>query len=161
MMNTEIKKESLYRDFYPKVRGYVLSHINQKSEAEDLVSSVFVKVYASLESYDSQKASLSTWIYTITRNTVIDYIKKQKLTFALFENMADCAEKDMSFADGDMLERLSEELERLPQLQRNIVILHYYFELSHKEIAKKVKLSYAGTRKQCSLALAELRRRLK
>ena len=60
----------------------------------------------------------------------------------------------------DALEALSEALEKLTPVQRDVVILHYYFGLQHTEIAQKLHLTPANTRKICSLALAALRKNM-
>ena len=65
-----ITPESVYQAFYPKVCAYVRSKIQNPHTAEDLVSAVFLKVVQKLDSFDPVRASLSTWVYTITRNTV-------------------------------------------------------------------------------------------
>ena len=150
--------EKLYRDFYPKVFGYVRSKVST-SDAEDVAANVFVKVYANLESFDEPRASLSTWIYTITHNTVIDYWKRQeKAPLSLEEHLEYLAEETADM-DGS-LEALSEALEKLTSVQRDVVILHYYYGLQHSEIAQKLRLTPANTRKICSLALATLRKKM-
>ena len=67
------RKEKIYAEYFEKVTGYIRSHIENIQDREAIASEVFLKVYAKLDSYDERKASLSTWIYTITKNTVIDY----------------------------------------------------------------------------------------
>lgn len=150
--------EKLYREFYPKVFGYVRSKVNP-SDAEDVTANVFVKVYANLERFDEQRASLSTWIYTITHNTVIDHWKRQEKAPLSLEEHLEYLTEDAADMDGS-LEALSEALEKLTSVQRDVVILHYYFGLQHREIAQKLHLSPANTRKICSLALTALRKNI-
>ena len=75
---TELQKEEIYVNYKTKVEGYISSKINDKHDVEDVVSSVFVKVYHNIDAFDSKKASISTWIYSITKNTVIDYFRTRK-----------------------------------------------------------------------------------
>lgn len=151
--------EKLYREFYPKVFGYVRSKVNP-SDAEDVTANVFVKVYANLERFDEQRASLSTWIYTITHNTVIDHWKRQEKAPLSLEEHLEYLTEETADMDGS-LEALPEALEKLTTVQRDVVILHYYFGLQHTEIAQKLHLTPANTRKICSLALATLRKNMK
>ena len=149
--------EKLYREFYPKVFGYVRSRVSP-SDAEDVTANVFVKVYANLERFDEERASLSTWIYTITHNTVIDHWKRQeKAPLSLEEHLEYLTEEA---GMDEALQELSEALEKLTSVQRDVVILHYYFGLQHSEIAQKLHLTPANTRKICSLALAALRKNM-
>ena len=81
-----IHAEQIYADYYPKVSAYVRSKIANHHDAEDLVSAVFAKVVQKLDSYDPQKASLSTWVYTITRNTVTDFFRTHRTMVALVQS---------------------------------------------------------------------------
>ena len=72
--------EKLYTDYYRKVRSFIASKVNSYQDAEDLTSDVFVKVYKKLDTFDPKKANVSTWIYTIARNTVIDFYRTSNQT---------------------------------------------------------------------------------
>lgn len=152
-----IDKEILYREYHPKVTRYVRSRIHQREDAEDIVSGVFVKVYANLDKYDPNKASISTWVYAITRNTVIDYFNRRKKAELPFDSeLSYIKEQDLGNSD-ELLENLNNALSTLPELQQDIIILRYYFGLGHREISEKIGMSYANARKICSLAVAALR----
>ena len=153
-----IDRERLYKEFYPKVAGYVRYKVSP-GEAEDVISNVFLKIYSNLDSFDESKASLSTWIYSITHNTVVDHWKREvKRPLSLDDHL--CHISGQGNMD-DMLQALTDALGKLTEIQREIVILHYYSGLQHTEIAEKLNLSPANTRKICSLALESLRKILK
>lgn len=154
-----IDRESLYRQFHPKVLGYVRTRVAPE-DAEDVAADVFVRIYANLDGYDPGRASLSTWIYTITHNAVIDYGRARKNTPLPLEDYAGNLTAEQTNGMDDLLEDLSKALEKLTQVQRDVVILHYYFGLRHQEIAERLHLSPANTRKICSLALAALRKNM-
>ncbi|MGN1103614.1 MAG: RNA polymerase sigma factor, partial [Candidatus Coproplasma sp.] len=84
----------IYEKYRKKVFGYAYSRLGNAMEAEDIVQTVFLKVCNSIATYDSAKASLSTWIYTITRNTVYSYLRKRRINseLALAENIAEQTE---------------------------------------------------------------------
>ena len=106
MICSELKKEGIYREFHPKVSAYIASHINNKSEVEDLAASVFLKIYSSLGKYDENKASLSTWIYAITKNTVINHIRRQKFIFVPLTDVAGIDVKNEQDETEELLKRL-------------------------------------------------------
>lgn len=89
---TEWQRERVYLEYREKVAVYVGSRVSDVHTAEDLVSCVFLKVYQNLDSFDESRASLSTWIYTITKNTVINHFRLQKPSYELDEGMASPAE---------------------------------------------------------------------
>ena len=74
-----INAEQFYLQYHDKVRGT----IQDPHDVEDLVSAVFMKIVQKLDSYDSAKASVSTWVYTITRNTVTDHFRTRRTLVAL------------------------------------------------------------------------------
>ena len=86
-MNTLCDRERVYLDYRDKVRRYISGKVRNIHDIEDLTSDVFVKVYEKLEKFDGEKASVSTWVYTITRNTVIDFYRTNKTCEELPETL--------------------------------------------------------------------------
>ena len=107
----------IYTQYRDKVFGFVRSKIYNQTEVEDIVQTVFLKVYSNLDKYDEIKASFSTWIYIITRNTVYDYLKDKRdhPVLELIENTEESEEKtDESICNNETLEELACTLEKLP-----------------------------------------------
>ena len=104
-----IDKEKLYTDYHDMVLGYIMHHIGNLDVAEDLCSDVFVKAYSALDRFDPAKASVSTWLYTIMRNTLTDYYRRNTMTDEIPEEVL---ETDIS--TGEMPEEVSAE-EILPE----------------------------------------------
>lgn len=150
----------IYTQYRDKVFGFVRSKIFNRTEAEDIVQSVFLKVYSNLDKYDETKASLSTWIYTVTRNTVYDYLKakRDRPVFELLDNTEDAAEEapDEELLRNETLEELACALEKLPQDQRDIIILLYYKNLERKNVAEMLGMTYGQLRYLHDKALRRL-----
>lgn len=150
-------KEKIYRDYHSKVCGYIQSRVNSVQDAEDIAADVFLKVFEKLESFDESKASLSTWIYTITRNTLTDYFRTRKV----FDEIQELSEDDASTEDdvckAEMLELLTKALEALDERERDIVVFRYYFNKRLKDIAAQMGISYAYVRVLHNRALQNLR----
>ena len=88
-MNRTEEREALYTAYSEKVRGYVFGKVANRHDAEDLVSDVFLKAYEKYPTFDADRASVSTWLYTITRNTVIDYFRTHRPGVELPEDLPD------------------------------------------------------------------------
>ncbi len=139
----------IYAQYRDKVFGFVRSKIYNQTEVEDIVQTVFLKVYSNLDKYDETKASLSTWIYTITRNTIYDYLKEKRdhPVLELFENTVDSEEEpDDSILNNETLEELACALEKMPQNQRDIIILIYYKNLDRRKVAEMFGMTYGQLR---------------
>ena len=81
------EREEIYSTYCGRVMGYITARVQRRADAEDLCADVFEKVFRKMEDYDRDKAAIGTWIFTITRNTVIDYYRKSKPTEELDEKM--------------------------------------------------------------------------
>lgn len=157
--NIELKQrqERIYIEFKDRVTGYVRGKTSNVHDVEDIVSDVFVKVFKGLAGYDESKSSLSTWIYTITRNAVMDYFSTAKRFCELPEEL--CAEDniDERLLNEETLESLANALERLAECERDIIILHYYSGKTLKSISEIMNISYSYVKLLHSGALKKLR----
>ena len=83
--------DKIYKEFYPKVYQYLVNRMGSIHDAEDMAQTVFLKVYTKLDTFDKEKSSLSTWIFNITRNTLIDHQRSMVLRIheEIPETMAD------------------------------------------------------------------------
>lgn len=140
---TDEMKESLYNDYYRKVFGYLKGKTSNYHLAEDLASDVFMKVYSKADTFDETKSSVSTWIYTITRNTLTDYFRSRKVFEEIPEELSDGSDIEATVLDNETLEELADALEKLDERERDIIILRYYKGMKLKDIADVIGISYA------------------
>lgn len=154
---TAAEKERLYKEYRGKVLSYIRSRVNCLQDAEDLCEDVFVKAFSSSADYDAEKASPGTWIYTITRNTVIDYYRKVRPTVEIPEDLADDDTPEESVIGAELLEQLAKALEGLPEDLTEIIVLCYYDRLPLTEIAAKLNMSYGMVKIRHQKALKLLR----
>lgn len=114
-------------------------------------------MYQNLDSFDESRGALSTWIYTIMKNTVINHFRLQKPSYELDEAMASPAEGvEEELINRDMLEQLAGALGRFEQHERDLIILYYYERRSLKEIAQEMGISYSGAKLIHKRALGSL-----
>ncbi len=153
-----LSKEEIYTTYRDKVFGYVKNHVNSLEDAEDITSDIFVKIYSKLDTYDESKASLSTWIYSMTSNTVIDFYRTNHIHSEIPEDLTDDRSTvEEEVLNSESLELLAEALEKLPQELTDIIVLRYYKGLTLQEVAKKMNLSYGVTKLRHREALGKLR----
>lgn len=137
--------------------GYITARVQRRADAEDLCADVFEKVYRKIDEYDRDRAKIGTWIFTITRNTVIDYYRKAKPTEELDENMASESEVDESILKEETLKEMAQALEDMPPELQNIIILVYYRKHTLLEVSKMVHLSYRTVKLKHQKALRFMR----
>ena len=120
-----ISPEQVYTEYSDKVMSYIHARIRNKAEAEDLHSEVFEKILRKIDGFDPSKASLNTWIFTITRNTVIDHYRRSRPGEELDENLSDNIELDEDMLNSETLGELAAALHKLPQQLMDIIVLRY------------------------------------
>ena len=157
---TALEWDSIYAAYRGKVMGYIGARVQNRADAEDLCASVFEKVLRKMDGYDSEKASVSTWIYAITRNTVIDFYRMKRHTEELDENMSSDESVDDSLLNEETLSELAQALKKLPEELQSIVVLLYYDGKPMTEIAQLLHMSYGAVKLRHQKALAMLRKSL-
>ena len=150
----------IYTDYSGKVMGYIRARVRSSADAEDLMSEVFEKILRKIEGFDPEKASLNTWIFTITRNTVIDYFRRSKPGEELDENLSDNIELDEDLLNAETLSELAAALKRLPPQLMQIIVLRYYDGKPLTEIAGIMNLSYGAVKLRHQNAVLMLREAL-
>lgn len=143
--------ENIYRFIYFKVNS---------ADAEDLTEIVFIKVWENRNKFDYTKSSISSWIYTIARNTVIDHYRVLKPTEELNDNYIDSEsnnpkklveEKIVSF-------KVRSAINKLPENYRDILLLRFIEDFSYTEIAKILDKSEGSIRILQFRAIKELKK---
>ncbi len=158
MMGKRLTNEEIYQQYHDKVFAYIRNHVNQIEDAEDLCEDVFVKIYSKIDTFDEKKASISTWIYAMTSNTVIDFYRTNHIHSEIPEDLAE----DKSLIEDEILnmeslDNLAKALKSLPQEQMDIIVLRYYRGLTLQEVAQQVGLSYGVTKLRHREALGRLK----
>ncbi len=150
----------IYAAYRDKVLAYLTGRTNSREEAEDLCADVFAEVLRCLPNYDPKKASLSTWIYQITRFTFIDYLRKKRLNEPLDEELAAAGDILEEYIKKETLERLASALLTLKREERDIIVLRYYKGLSLVQISRRTGISYGMVKVRHKKALFALRDQL-
>ena len=125
-MNKTDVMEKIHLEYREKVFRYVRGKVRNLADAEDVTSEIFLKVQTSLDSYDEEKATLSTWIYTITHNTVCNYYREQsRCALSLDENALYSDTDDvMTEIENEITkENLAIALETLSEREQDIIVL--------------------------------------
>ena len=150
-------EEEVFSQYHDKIEYYIYGKVSDKYVAEDLTSVVFLKVCEKLSGYDASKASVATWIYTIANNTVIDYYRTHKVLEEIPEEIANTDEIDENIINEEMLSELAGALRQLPERERDLLVLRYYDNMTLKDIAVKMGMSYANAKVVHAKAINRMR----
>ena len=135
--------ERLVDRYERKVYRLCCSLLRDPDQAQDAAQESLVRVWKALSKYD-QRASLSTWIYTITRNRCLTAIERRRdldsLTDPEVEHEAEAAQAVGPSSEQDHLAVLRELVDALPERYRRVLTLFYYEERSVAEVAQMLGL---------------------
>ena len=123
--------EQIYLEYHDKVMGYIRARVHGWADAEDLCADVLEMVQRELPDYDPEKASVSTWVFTITRNTVIDFFRRAKHPEELDENMSDDSAVEENLLQTETLGELATALRKLPQQLMDIIPRELWGQAHH------------------------------
>ena len=158
MQTKDSIQSEVYSLYYNKVFGYVLNRVHSRADAEDITSEVFLKVFSKSDEFDLHRSGASTYIFRVMQTTLADFYRKNRIVYTSLEEVSD--EIDETENLDELLTFLDDALDTLTERELAIVILHYYHGLSHKEVAKKMQLSYVNVRQICHVALEKLRKEM-
>ncbi len=149
--------EEIYREYHNKVLYYIRDKVKSSEDAEDLCSEVFLKVNKNLAGYDSSKAAVSTWVYMIARNTIIDFYRTNREYDEIPEELSSDSETDYRILRAETLSELAEALKELSDEERTVIVLHYYKGLSLTEIERVTDMSYGQVKLRHGSGLKAMR----
>ncbi len=132
----------IWIEYKNRVSCYIFSHVSNKEDAQDLLSSVFTKIVQSSSDYRGDPNHISSFVYRITRNLIIDYYRGKKNHNELQETIEAASVVDDDFFRQETLDYLAKSLALLPEFERDIIILHYYKNLSLHKVADQMQISY-------------------
>jgi len=152
----------LYDEYLDKVYRYIQYRVNSMQLAEDLTSTVFEKALVNFDKFSNDRASFSTWIFSIARNVVIDHYRvSSKRQTTPLEELADQSSGEQSLEEQlerkDERERLNLCLAGLSEEEREIVQLKFGVELNNRLIGKMLGLSESNVGTKLYRAIRKLR----
>lgn len=168
-----------FNDIYKQHKNLVynlsLSYVQNEEDAQDITQEVFVKVYLNSQYFDKEKASVKTWIYKITINKCLDFIKAKKtnkrfgFVTRIFNNEASLPNLDIPHFDhpGVQLENKEQlkilfwHINNLPPQQKTAIILIKIEQQSQKETAIIMGLTVKAVESLLIRAKQNLSKKLK
>lgn len=142
--------EGLMARYGQKVLHLAVSIVRDQALAEDLSQTTFVKAWQALPKFDG-RAALSTWLYTIARNTCLTAVERERRLVPL-EDFSEVADDDdpMAFGaaqpGGESSSQAAAEydvarlLEQLPEPYRRVVVLFYLEDRSCEEVGELLSM---------------------
>lgn len=160
--------QMIYEEFFTPVFRYIFLRVKSKAEAEDLTQTVFLRAFESLGNFRLRGRPLLAYFFTIARNAVIDYWRKNKRELSLedreteFRNLpGQSVDPIQKLDDKKNLEAIRQALHHLTEDQQEVIVMKFLSDLPNSEIARLTGKSEEAVRQLQCRGLKALRKHLK
>jgi RNA polymerase sigma-70 factor (ECF subfamily) len=163
----------VYMTYFPKLVRFSQAYLPSRHEAENVVQDVFLYLWEH-PALRTSMLSIQAFLFTMTKNRCIDFLRKQVRTLECSERIADIQEKEWElklysiqqldesrFSTDELETVLRKAIDSLPERCRTIFILSRMDGMRHKEIAERLAISPNTVERQIQIALKKLRGELK
>lgn len=153
LVSLSLEKQDYFAElidrYESKLLRYIRRLVNVNHEtAEDILQEVFIKVYRNLNDFD-QSLKFSSWIYRITHNEAISYYRanqKKEVSVSIDKDnglvniLKSSLETDKEVVDKEIVVKIKEVLDCLPEKYRDVLVLKYLEEKDYEEIGDILRI---------------------
>ncbi len=150
----------IYEKYAAKVYSKCIALLKDEAMAKDATQEIFMKVFLNLSKF-GERAQFSTWLYSITYNYCIDFLRKKNRRGNIFSDDMERAPdvEDDEVSDKVLLEmkvdHLRKVLEMIPPDDKYVLLMKYQEDLSIKEIADVLEKSESAIKMKIKRAKAK------
>jgi RNA polymerase sigma-70 factor, ECF subfamily len=145
-MNTDIA--GIYTEFYKSLLSFIRSQVRSKEDAEDILQNVFIRIANNIGNL-SDKEKLRSWIYSITRNSIIDYYRARasRKNIAVGDEVGEGIFEEEPLDSINGLDQcMAGMISLLPEEYREIIIDAELNGTKQKDLAAKYGMAYPSMR---------------
>jgi RNA polymerase sigma-70 factor (ECF subfamily) len=132
-------------------------------DTDDLIQEIFVKAFLNLASYN-KTYTFGQWIYTIARNTFIDYVRKRRDNLSIDNTrgeyipppIASTLNPEEDIISHEQRTQLEDYMAKMSPKYRELIELRFFKDLSYEEIAERLSLPLGTVKTQIHRARARL-----
>ncbi|OHX66919.1 sigma-70 family RNA polymerase sigma factor [Flammeovirga pacifica] len=150
--------QQIWTTFKSELYGFIKHKVNDKDLADDILQDVFIKIHSNVDRLKDEK-KLTSWVYQLTRNTIVDFYRKKQLPTKEFDGI----EKDLLSEGEAEDERYCKECVRpfileLPDNYKDVMLKITYENISQKEYALTNGLAYSTVKSRIQRGRDQLKK---
>lgn len=147
----DIAFEYLFNRYSEAIRRLLLHRSTSVEDTEDLLQETFIKVYVNLQRYSSEY-TFGQWIYTIARNTHIDFERRKQEELSIDEKFsapaASTPSPEENLINIQQRTQIEHYIGSLPEQYRQLFVMRFLEDYSYEEIAEKLRLPMGTVKTQ-------------
>lgn len=150
--------EQIYNVLVDDLHSYVRGQCRNETVAEDIVANVFLKAWRSARSYRPGSGTFQSWMFTIARNELRDYWRTSQRTLPMLDFDISDEDEPAPMDPKEAQAAVSRAMESLTDDQRQVVVLRYFGNKSHEEIAAIMGKREGAVRALLMRAMRQMRK---
>jgi len=153
---------ALYERYQRGIFRFLYYRVGDQQTAEDLTSEVFLRMIEKISNYSDRKLSFQSWLFQIARNLSIDHYRKMNVqkNVQLEDDFAEQRDGPLELIAHELTsEKLYRALVKLPENQRDVIVMRFIVGMPIGEVAQtlhKSNDSIKGLQRRALLALRDI-----
>lgn len=129
--------EVLAKEYYQEIYHFCFYKTGDSESAYDCTQETFLHVIRFLDGY-AERNHFRAWIFGIARNVCCDYFRSRKYVTVEEEALEGEQREEEGYRRVEMRDSVQAALNRLPEMQKEVIILRFYYDMKIREIAAVV-----------------------
>ncbi|MGD2077067.1 MAG: sigma-70 family RNA polymerase sigma factor [Chloroflexota bacterium] len=156
----------LYDRYHRLVYSIAINVVGRPEDAEEITLDVFTRIWEKADTYQSEKAKVTTWLTRMARNRAIDVLRRESVR-PMKHSVSWAQVSPLPAADHNrpepaahltmQKERVREAIASLPDSQQEVLALAYFKGYSHSEIARELDIPLGTAKGRIRLGMQKLR----
>jgi RNA polymerase sigma-70 factor (ECF subfamily) len=148
----------IWTDFHKELKGYIAKVVKNQTDADDILQDVFIKIIQNDEKVN-QSNNLRQYIYGMVRNAIGDYFRiKQRSNndTEISVALTDEDEQSLNATIADCC--IKPFINQLPEKYKVALLLTEFQDVSQKDLAEKLNISYSGAKSRVQRGKEKLKK---
>jgi len=143
-MTTDVT--TIWTAFHKELKAFILNKTRNSANTDDLLQEVFIKIIRNIDKVN-QVENLRHYLYGIVRNAINDYFRNRKQTIYDTEIVEKFTEEETQSLNATIADCcIKPFINKLPSIYREALLITEFQEVSQKELAEKLNISYSGAK---------------
>jgi RNA polymerase sigma-70 factor, ECF subfamily len=143
-MTTEVT--NIWIDFHKELKAFILNKTRNSADTDDILQEVFIKIIRNIDKVN-QAENLRHYLYGIVRNAINDYFRNRKQIVDNSEIVEKITEEETQSLNTTIAECcIKPFINKLPDNYRDALLITEFQDISQKDLAEKLNISYSGAK---------------
>lgn len=155
-MTTEVT--NIWTDFHKELKTFILNKTRNSADTDDILQEVFIKIIHNIDKVN-QAENLRHYLYGIVRNAINDYFRSRKPIIDNTEIVVKITEEETQSLNTTIAECcIKPFINRLPDNYRDALLIAEFQDVSQKDLAEKLNISYSGAKSRVQRGKEKLKK---